>query len=133
MQSLNRVTLIGNLAADPEVRETSTGKKVANFALATNRKWNSPDGEKKHATDYHKVVAWHKLGEICGEYLKKGSSVYLEGLLKNSSYENDKGETKYVTEIIANNVNILTWKKNKDGKPDAELESIEKEEGAVEE
>lgn len=125
MRSLNRVTLIGNLAADPDLRETTTGKKVANFALATNRHWKNSDGEQKRATDYHRVIAWHRLGEICGEYLKKGSSIYLEGMLKNRSYETKEGETKYVTEIVAKDINILTWKKNKDGQPNASVEPIE--------
>lgn len=132
MRSLNRVTLMGNLASDPDLRETTTGKKVANFALATNRQWKNPDGEQKRTTDFHRVIAWHRLGEICGEYLKKGSSIYLEGMIKNRSYETKEGETKYVTEIVAKDVNILTWKKNKDGQPHASVEPISEEEDVEE-
>jgi single-strand DNA-binding protein len=133
MRSLNRVTLMGYLAADPDVRQTSNGINVANFSLATNREWKDNDGKKKHATDFHRVVAWRRLGEICGEYLKKGSSIYLEGELKNRSYENKEGEKKYYTEIVAKDVNILTWKKNKEGEPNATVEPIVPDENEVEE
>lgn len=133
MRSLNRVTLMGYLAADPDVRQTSNGINVANFSLATNREWKDDNGDKKHATDFHRVVAWRRLGEICGEYLKKGSSIYLEGELKNRSYENKEGEKKYYTEIVAKDVNILTWKKNKEGQPNATVEPIVPDENEVEE
>ena len=129
MRTLNRVTLMGNLVADPDLRETNTGRSVANFSLATNQSWKTPEGEQKRATDFHRVVAWHKLGEICGEYLKKGSSIYLEGVLRNRSYENGEGEKKYFTEIVARDVNILTWKKSKDGQPNASMEPIVDAEG----
>ncbi|MFC1600254.1 single-stranded DNA-binding protein [Patescibacteria group bacterium] len=127
MRSLNRVTLIGNLAADPEMRETASGKKVANFALATNRQWKSDDGKTISATDYHKVVAWKRLGEICGEYLKKGAGIYLEGSIKNRSYESKEGEKKYLTEIIARNVKFLNLKKDKDGNPKASIDPVDPE------
>lgn len=125
MRSLNRVTLIGNLAADPEMRETATGKKVANFALATNRQWKSDDGKTVSATDFHKVVAWRRLGEICGEYLKKGAGIYLEGSIKNRSYENKDGEKKYLTEIVARNIKFLNLKKDKDGNPKASIDPVD--------
>ena len=115
---------MGNLAADPEMRETQSGIPVANFALATNRSWKDTEGKEKRATDYHRIIAWNKLGEICGEYLKKGSSIYLEGQLRNRSYETKDGEKKYLTEIVARDINILTWKKNKSGEPDAEMKPI---------
>lgn len=125
MRSLNRVVLIGNLAADPDVRETAKGKIVVNFAIATNYSWKNADGEKEKSTDYHKIVAWNKLGEICGKYLKKGSSIYLEGRLKNRSYETKEGEKKFFTEIVATDVNILTWKKNDAGQPDPEVKPLQ--------
>ena len=128
MRTLNRVELIGNLAADPDIRETLSGKKVANFSIATNRGWKSPQGSEKHATDYHRVVAWNKLGEICGEHLKKGSSVLIDGALRNRSYETKEGDKRYVTEIQANNINILTWKKTKNGQPEADMKPIVNEE-----
>ena len=133
MHNLNRVTLMGNLAADPEFKETPTGKKVASFAVATNKFWKDKEGAKKSSTDFHRIVAWQRLGEICGEYLKKSSSVYLEGQLRNRNYETKEREKRYITEIIAKDVNILTWKKNKDGNPDPEIEPIDNENDEIEE
>ena len=83
MRSVNKVILVGHLAADPEMRETPQGHKVANFKVATNRDWKSADGERHEATDYHKVIAWRKLGEICCDHLKKGTGIYMEGCLMN--------------------------------------------------
>ena len=116
---------MGNLAADPEMRETSTGKAVANFSIATNRQWKDEEGKKISATDYHKVVAWKRLGEICGEYLKKGSSIYLEGTLKNRSYETKEGDKRYLTEIVARNIKFLNLKKDKDGNPKASIDPVD--------
>jgi len=125
MRSLNRVALIGNLAADPEMRETSTGKPVANFSLATNRQWKSDDGKKVTATDFHRVVAWKRLGEICGEFLRKGAAIYLEGTLKNRSYETKEGDKKYLTEIVAKNIKFINLKKDKDGNPKASIDPVD--------
>ena len=124
MKTFNRAMLIGNLAADPDVRATQTGKTVTNFAIATNRGFKNSKDSDKNDTDYHRIVAWNKLGEICGEYLKKGSSVFVEGQLRNRSYETKEGDKRYITEIKADSINILTWKKNKSGQPDAELKPI---------
>ncbi|MCD6109268.1 single-stranded DNA-binding protein [bacterium] len=132
MKSLNRVSLLGNLVADPEVRETQNGNSVANFAIATNRRWKNTDGELKGKTDFHRVVAWRKLGQLCGEYLKKGSSVYLEGQLQNRTYDTDKGEKRFITEIVAKDINILTWKKGKEGAVDAEVVSLEEDKNVEE-
>ena len=128
MKSLNRVSLLGHLVADPEVRKTKNGNTVTNFAIATNQKWKDSDGEKKEKTDFHRIVAWKKLGSLCGEYLKRGSSVYLEGQLRNRSYDTDKGEKRFVTEIIAKDVNILTWKKGEEGIIDADVQPLDKDE-----
>jgi len=127
MRSLNRVSLIGNLAADPEMRETSTGKPVANFSIATNRQWKDEAGKKITATDYHRVVAWKRLGEICGEYLRKGAAIYLEGSLKNRSYETKEGDKRYLTEIIASNIKFINLKKDKDGNPKASIDPVDPE------
>jgi single-strand DNA-binding protein len=132
MKSLNRVSLLGHLVADPEVRETKNGNNVANFAIATNHRWKDSDGEKQGITDFHRIVAWKKLGDLCGEYLKKGSSVYLEGQLRNRSYDTAEGEKRYTTEIIARDVNILTWKKGDKGTVDADVESLNKDEDGEE-
>jgi single-strand DNA-binding protein len=124
---------MGNLAADPDLIETNSGKKVANFAIATNLKWKDNEGTEKRSTDFHRIIAWNKLGEICGEYLKKGSGVYLEGKLRNRSYETKEGEKKYLTEIVADDINILTWKKSRDGQPDVDVKSLKSDEKDVEE
>ncbi len=118
---------MGNLAADPEIRETSTGKAVANFSLATSRQWKDEEGKKISATDFHRIVAWKRLGEICGEYLKKGAAIYLEGSLKNRSYETKEGEKKYLTEIVANNIKFINLKKDKDGNAKASIDPVEPE------
>ncbi|MEO6325059.1 MAG: single-stranded DNA-binding protein [Thermoanaerobaculia bacterium] len=120
MRSVNKVILVGHLAADPEQSTTKKGVARIIFPVATHREITS-DGEKKEVTDYHRVVAWGKLGEICGKHLTKGQGVYIEGMLLNRAYEKD-GERKYVTEIRAEEVNMLTWKK-KDGVSNVSLES----------
>lgn len=111
MHSVNKIILVGNLAADPEVRQTAKGTTVTTFAVATNRDFTSND-EKKKVTDFHRIVAWAKLGEICGKYLEKGKSVYIEGMVLNRAYEKD-GERRYVTEIRADEVNMLSFKKDR--------------------
>ena len=99
MPALNRVQLIGRLGKDPESKFTPTGKKVTHFSLAISQRWKT-SGEMKEYTEWVNVEAWGRLGEVCQEYLKKGSLVYLEGRLKTEKYE-DKGETKYYTKVVA--------------------------------
>src|SRR5512140_1082752 len=112
MRSVNKLILVGNLAADPEVRQTAKGTTVATFPVATNRDFTS-NGEKKKVTDFHRVVAWGKLGEICGKYLEKGKAVYIEGMVINRAFEKE-GERRYITEIRADEVNMLSFKKDRD-------------------
>jgi single-strand DNA-binding protein len=112
MRSVNKLILVGNLAADPEVRQTAKGTTIATFPVATNRDFTS-NGEKKKVTDFHRVVAWGKLGEICGKYLEKGKAVYIEGMVINRAFEKE-GERRYVTEIRADEVNMLSFKKDRD-------------------
>ncbi len=100
MPALNRVQLIGNLGKDPESKFTPTGKKVAHFSVAVSNRWKSKEGEMKEYTEWVNVEAWGRLGEVCQQYLKKGSLVYVEGRLKTDKYE-DKGETKYYTKVVA--------------------------------
>ena len=100
MPSLNRVQLIGYLGKDPESKFTPTGKKVAHFSVAVSNRWKSKEGEMKEYTEWVNVEAWGRLGEVCQQYLKKGSLVYVEGRLKTDKYE-DKGETKYFTKVVA--------------------------------
>jgi len=112
MRSVNKIILVGNLAADPEVRLTEKGTTVATFPVATSRDVTS-NNEPKKVTDFHRVVAWGKLGEVCGRYLEKGKAVYIEGMVLNRAYERD-GERKYVTEIRADEVNMLSFRKTRD-------------------
>ncbi|MDY6861442.1 MAG: single-stranded DNA-binding protein [Thermodesulfobacteriota bacterium] len=116
--SVNKVILIGRLGADPEVRYTSDGTPVATFSLATNENWVNKKGEKEERTEWHRIVAWRKLGEICGEYLSKGKQVYVEGKLQTRNWEDRDGNKKSTTEIIANNMQML-------GKSDMEKEISE--------
>jgi len=107
MSGINKVILIGNLGRDPEVRYTPDGAAVANFSIATSEQWkDKATGEKKERTEWHRIVAFGKLGEICGEYLSKGKQVYIEGRLQTRSWEKD-GVTRYTTEIVASDVQFL--------------------------
>jgi single-strand DNA-binding protein len=108
MPALNRVQLIGRLGKDPEGRYTPTGKQVVSFSLAVSNRWKA-QGEAKEYTEWINVEAWGRLGEVCQEYLKKGSLVYLEGRLKTDRYE-DKGEQKYFTKVVALMMQMLDKK-----------------------
>ncbi len=110
-KSLNRVMLIGNLGKDPELRYTTSGVAVATFSLATNESWKDQDGNTQERTEWHNIVAWKKLAEICGEWLKKGKKVYIEGRIQTRSYDDkNTGTKKYVTEIVAENMIMLDSK-----------------------
>jgi len=106
-RGINKVILIGNLGADPELRYTPGGAAVANFSLATGETWTDANGEKQERTEWHNIVAWKKLAEICGEYLKKGSQVYIEGRLQTRSWEGQDGVTRYTTEVVAREMQML--------------------------
>lgn len=107
MAGINKVILIGRLGSDPEVRYTPDGTAVANFSIATSDEWtDKATNEKRERTEWHRIVAWRKLGEICGEYLSKGKQVYIEGKLQTRSWEKD-GVTRYTTEIVASDVQFL--------------------------
>jgi single-strand DNA-binding protein len=108
MPALNRVQLIGRLGKDPEGKFTPTGKKVTHFSLAVSQRWTT-NGESKEYTEWVNVEAWGRLGEVCQEYLKKGSLVYIEGRLKTERYE-DKGEIKYYTKVVALGLQFLDRK-----------------------
>ncbi|MFQ5902013.1 MAG: single-stranded DNA-binding protein [Thermodesulfobacteriota bacterium] len=107
MAGVNKVIFVGNLAADPEVRYTPDGAAVANFRIATTEKWTSKDGEKQEKTEWHKIVAFRRLGEICGEYLRKGRQVYIEGKLQTRSWEDRDGNKRWTTEVVANTMQML--------------------------
>ena len=124
MPALNRVQLIGRLGKDPESHSTPTGKKVAHFSLAVSNRWKSAEGEAKENTEWVNIEAWGRLGEICAQYLHKGSLVYLEGRLKTDKYEDKGGETKYYTKVVALAMQML------DKKAGDEPETIVEEEQA---
>lgn len=109
MPTLNRVQFIGRLGKDPESRFTPTGKRVTHFSLAVSNRWKSKDGETKEYTEWVNIEVWGRLGEVCQEYLKKGSLIYLEGRLKTDKYE-DKGEAKYYTKVVATGLEFLDKK-----------------------
>jgi single-strand DNA-binding protein len=110
MPALNRVQLIGRLGKDPESRSTPTGKKVAHFSLAVSQRWKSAEGGNKESTEWVNVEAWGRLGEVCQQYLHKGSLVFLEGRLKTDKYEDKGGETKYYTKVVALSMQMLDRK-----------------------
>ena len=115
-RSLNKVTLIGNLGNDPEIRTTNNGSKVANFSLATTRQWNSPAGEKQEKTEWHKCIAWNTggkgtgLADIIERYVKKGDKLYVEGSIEYRQYEDKEKQTRYVTEIKVREILLLGGK-----------------------
>lgn len=104
---LNKAMIIGRLTRDPEVRTTPNGQNVASFSVATNFVWTDASGQKQDRPEYHNVVAWRKLADIIGQYLKKGSKVYIEGRLQTRSWDDQNGNKKYRTEIVADNMIML--------------------------
>ena len=106
-RSLNRVQLIGNLTRDPELRYTPTGAAVCTFSLATNRSWTTDAGEKKEEADFHRVVAWNKLAEICSQFLVKGRKVYVEGRLSTRSWTAQDGQSRSTTEVVIDDMILL--------------------------
>jgi single-strand DNA-binding protein len=104
---VNKVILIGNLGADPEVRFTQGGQAVANFRMATSESWKDKNGQQQERTEWHRVVAWGKLAELCGEYLKKGRQCYVEGKLQTREWTNKENQKQWTTEIVANQVTFL--------------------------
>jgi len=105
--NLNKAMIIGNLTRDPEVRTTPSGQSVVNFSVATNFNWTDETGKKQERAEFHNVVAWRKLAEIIGQYLKKGSKIYIEGRLQTRSWDDQSGVKRYRTEIVADNMIML--------------------------
>lgn len=106
-RSLNRVQLIGNLTRDPELRYTPSGTAVCSFGLATNRSWNTDSGEKHEETEFHRIVAWNKLAELCSQFLVKGRKVYVEGRLQTRSWTSQDNQQRSVTEIVIDDMILL--------------------------
>lgn len=117
---MNKAMLIGNLGNDPEIRYTQKGTPVATFSIATTERWKDAEGEQQEHTDWHRIVAWKGLAEICGDHLKKGSKVYIEGKMQTRKWEDGNGVTHYTTELIAKNLEMLGGK-NTEKEPDQSL------------
>ncbi len=111
-KSLNRVQLIGNLTRDPELRYTPNGTAVCSFGIATNRSWTTEAGEKKDEAEFHNIVAWNKLAELCSQFLVKGSKVFVEGRLTNRSWQAQDGTQRNRTEIVISDMILLGERKN---------------------
>jgi single-strand DNA-binding protein len=107
MKGLNKVLLIGNLGRDPEMRHTPSGTPVANFTLATNESFVDRSGNRQDRTEWHRIVVWSKLAEICGQYLRKGSQVFLEGRIQTRQWEDQQGQKRSTTEVVVNNMVML--------------------------
>jgi single-strand DNA-binding protein len=130
VRSLNKVTLIGNLTRDPELRYTPQGTAVGQFGLATNRDWTTAQGEKKEEVQYHRIIAWSKLAELCKQLLVKGTKVYVEGRIVYRSFEGKDGVTRNITEIVMDNMIILSSKSGSrasapSGEGSGEVEEVE--------
>ena len=128
MASVNKVIIVGNLGADPELRYTPSGKAVATFRVATREQWTGKEGAKEERTEWHRVVAWARLGEICGEYLHKGSQVYVEGRLQTRAWEDREGNKRSTTEIIAQSMQMLGAAPSKGGTAKSSEERFPEEE-----
>ncbi len=113
--TVNKVILIGRLGADPEVQYTPSGAAMAKLSIATNRAWKDEQGNVIEKTDWHRVVAWRKTAEIAGEYLKKGTQVYVEGRLESRSWDDPSGQKKFITEVIVENLVFLSRKDERTG------------------
>ena len=128
MAGVNKVILVGNLGRDPEVRYTPNGVAIANFSIATSEEWKDKDtGERQERVEWHRIVAWRRLGEICGEYLHKGSQVYIEGRLQTREWEDRDGNKRYTTEIVAQNMQML-GRPSREGRAESQEERYPDEE-----
>jgi single-strand DNA-binding protein len=108
MASVNKVIIVGNLGADPEMKYTQNNTPVTNFRVATTDRWRDKgSGEMQERTEWHRVVAWGRLGEICGQYLRKGKQVYIEGRLQTRSWDDAEGQKRYMTEVVAQSMQML--------------------------
>lgn len=124
MAGLNKVLLIGFLGKDPEIRYTPSGVAVASFSIATTENWTK-DGEKQSHTEWHQIVAWNRLAEICSEYLVKGSQVYIEGKIRTNEWEDQDGNKRSKKEVIANTVQFLSRSDSPKAEPGAETPAPE--------
>ncbi|MCW5878012.1 MAG: single-stranded DNA-binding protein [Anaerolineales bacterium] len=114
-RGLNKVMIIGHLGRDPEMRYTPSGRSVTSFSVATSRNWTTAEGERRTETEWFNVVAWGSLAEICNQYLKKGQQVYVEGRLQTRRWEDEEGNKRSATEIVAREMIMLSHKSEKEG------------------
>lgn len=115
--TVNKVMLIGRLGQDPEVKQTPSGSTVANFSIATNRVWKDKDGNTQEETEWSRCVAWNRLAEILQEYTRKGSRIYVEGRLQTRDWEDQDGNKRYTTEVVAGNIQLLDSRQESQGSP----------------
>jgi single-strand DNA-binding protein len=133
MAGINKVILVGNLGKDPELRYTPNGTAVATFPLATSSRWKDSAGESQQRTEWHRIVTWGRQAEVCNEYLKKGSQVYLEGRIQYRSFDDKEGNKRFVTEIIARLVQMLGRREPETSLPPEQMAEVEKEASTEEE
>jgi len=107
MSGVNKVIIVGHLGADPELKYTASGQAVARFNVATSENWTDKNGQKQERTEWHRMVVWGKLGEVCGKHLAKGRQVYVEGRLQTRQWEDQQGQKRYTTEVVAGTVQFL--------------------------
>ena len=125
-RGLNKVMLIGHLGRDPEMRFTPSGRPVTSFSVATSRNWTTAEGERRTETEWFNIVAWGSLAEICNQYLKKGQQVYIEGRLQTRRWEDEEGNKRSATEVVAREMIMLSEKRDKpEGETDNGAESPE--------
>ena len=117
MAGINKVIIVGRLGSDPEVKTLSSGQSVARFNVATSESWTGKDGQKQERTEWHRVVVWNKLAELCGKYLTKGRQVYAEGRLQTNSWEDQQGQKRYTTEVNANIIEFLGGRGDQQSQP----------------
>src|SRR5574340_280924 len=123
MSSVNKVIILGRLGKDPETRYMTNGEAVTNFSIATSETWKDKSGEKQEKVEWHNITAYRKLGEIIGEYVKKGSLIYIEGKLQTRKWQDKDGKDRYTTEIIADHMQMLGGKAEQQDKPDQAKQS----------
>lgn len=119
-RGVNKVQLIGRLGKDPEMRYTGQGKAVTSFSLATGGKWTDRDGNERDDTEWHRIVTWNRLAEICNQYLSKGKQIYIEGRLKTNKWTDQSGNDRYTTEVVANDMMMLDSKGDSGEQRDAD-------------
>lgn len=127
MRTVNKVILMGNLTRDPELKQTQSGQPIVTFGIATNRQWITRDGRKESSAEFHEVVAWARVAEICYQYLKKGKLVYIEGYLKTRKWNTEDGQVRYKTEVVVQDMIML----EKRPKSEEAVDLLPKDEEAV--